>query len=321
MDSSSLKRSLKFPFRIVDQLTFDCGFDVEDTIVISGSPRSGTTWLMELLQQLPGYTTLFEPFHHKWFPETEKRGFSLRPYIPQGQGDEAMEEYLEDVFSGCVCSKNPQYRFSLDNTWKRLKADKLVVKFVRANRLIPWMLERFNVRAIVYMVRHPCATIASQLRTSYTGYDIYKVVPDREEILFDAEKIGLDSETMYQIKDLKSDEELLAAAWAMDQIVPLRDNKSKIYLLSYESLFKNNEKELKKILSFLEEMEYYEKMLSKINRPSIVSGDLMDDGIKSKLSSWKKELSEEQIEKIRKTLVKFSIYFDEEKYCIMNFQF
>lgn len=42
---------------ILDRLTSAFReFKVEDTIVVSGVPRSGTTWLMEILETLPGYS-------------------------------------------------------------------------------------------------------------------------------------------------------------------------------------------------------------------------------------------------------------------------
>jgi hypothetical protein len=56
--------------------------DPSDTIVVVGSPRSGTTWLLELLRALPGYKAINEPF---WYDEVRQaHGFAWRPHLAPG---------------------------------------------------------------------------------------------------------------------------------------------------------------------------------------------------------------------------------------------
>ena len=55
---------------------------IEDTIIVAGTPRSGSTWIMGLLGWLPGYTTLFEPLHPNWFRGSYNSGFRPRTYLP-----------------------------------------------------------------------------------------------------------------------------------------------------------------------------------------------------------------------------------------------
>jgi len=40
--------------------------NIEDTIVIAGSPRSGTTLLLEALYRIPGYKAINEPLLTPW---------------------------------------------------------------------------------------------------------------------------------------------------------------------------------------------------------------------------------------------------------------
>jgi len=42
----------------------------------------------------------------------------------------------------------------------------MIIKFVRANRLLPWMCQTFDIRSPVLLVRYPCAVIASQLKST-----------------------------------------------------------------------------------------------------------------------------------------------------------
>ena len=53
----------------------------EDTIVVAGSPRSGTTWLAELLRRLPGYKFLNEPLLLPNNPAAQEVGFEWRTHI------------------------------------------------------------------------------------------------------------------------------------------------------------------------------------------------------------------------------------------------
>ncbi len=42
--------------------------------------------------------------------------------------------------------------------------DKLLVKFCRINRMLPWFAEQFDVRGIIFIIRHPCAVVNSMMR-------------------------------------------------------------------------------------------------------------------------------------------------------------
>lgn len=124
---------------------------------------------MELLRWLPRYTTLFEPLHLTWFREAYIAGFQreliyLLENWPEG------ERYLEKVLSGNIVSKNPYLRMYPKYIIHRLLSNKIIVKFVQVNRLLPWIQEKFNVRGTIFVIRHSCAVISSQLNTGFYGY-------------------------------------------------------------------------------------------------------------------------------------------------------
>jgi LPS sulfotransferase NodH len=82
-------------FRAATRL-FPC--DLRDTIVVTGSPRSGTTWLLELLRALPGYKALNEPLMYE--EARHELGFSWRTYLnPKEEADE-QRAYLETILTG-----------------------------------------------------------------------------------------------------------------------------------------------------------------------------------------------------------------------------
>lgn len=70
-------------------------------------------------------------------------------------------------------SRTPKYSLlDLDEVYRPLTASKTIVKFVNGNRLLPWISERFHVRGTYSIIRHPCATILSQIRTGWPGYPV-----------------------------------------------------------------------------------------------------------------------------------------------------
>ena len=199
---------------------------------------------------------------------------------------------------------------------KRVTANKLIVKLVRANRLVPWIFTNHDIRALVYIIRHPCATLASQLRTGYTGYDVYSLAPSIDEVVNDANKMGFDDTIINRLRGVTSETQMLAAVWAMDQVIPLRHTDPRLFKLSYEDLSSNSEKQVIELLRFLDETDSYEKIIQEIKKPSMLAKKQNSDVMKK--TSWKKELSTQQIENIRLVLNWFDVSFDERSYTILD---
>lgn len=289
-------------------------YNMGDTIIIAGVPRSGTTWLTEILSSLPGYTTIFEPLHPVWFPESVERGFKDRTYLPTETHWFEGINYIEKVLSG----RSVTNRFEgIGNLKNNMFSNKLVVKFVRANRLLPWISHHFKVRKIILLIRHPCAVVASQIRSGFYGYNhstMYKdESPTKETILKEAQRIGIYNKyILKKIEGLESKEELLAASWCFDYYVPLRHpNINSWILLSYENLIIEPEKTIKRILELLN-IKNTGKCLAEIYKPSkVASSDLKLESY-LQLSKWRNYLSPPQIQNILDVVYGFGFEFYDE---------
>lgn len=192
----TLVRGLAFPYRTLSVSLTRLGnlSDVTEAILVSGAPRSGTTWLYEILLALPRYRDVFEPLNPSWSPRWKKicyskfelcriLGPSFRPYLHIYEEREDIEvwKYMSDVFRGKVftvnappaiaalISRNYSAKTRMHEFIKMLlnTSGSSLVKVVRGNRLLPWIVKRFELRGIYMIIRHPCATILSQLRTGY----------------------------------------------------------------------------------------------------------------------------------------------------------
>ena len=285
-----------------------------EAILVFGTPRGGTTWIMEILETLPGYKSIFEPFHKDWFPEVQKLGINpSRPYVYFKDPNPQLKEYLTKVFRGEVLSKKPRYRPTLKNIYKRIFAKKAIVKFIRANRLLPWIANNFQVKGTFFVIRHPCATIASQLETGIRGYFMPKNIPLQKEIVLSSisgiRELSGNEELIRKLKAIETQEEILAAIWSIDNYLPIYyQRKFNWYTLIYELLVMNPEEEVEKMFSYINE-NVPEEVYSKIRLPSMTTYDRTYVGTIEQLVKWRKRLLERQVKNILKVVYWFGLDF------------
>jgi hypothetical protein len=290
---------------------------LEDTILILGTPRGGTTWLMELLETLPEYRSIFEPLNKDWFPQIRQIGLGYRSYIPIQEKQLEAKEYLQRIFTGRINSLNSEFLPNPGSIPRSLFAKKLIVKFIRANRMLPWIANNFQVGNIFLVIRHPCATIASQIESGIRGYYLPKTSQiSKEMVIKEVLKISFvrDNEgLMRKIKGLKAQEEILAAVWSLDNYIPLIHPKPyPWHMVIYEKLLTEGEKEIKYIFDTIG-AELPIKTLKNLGKSSRTSLDKSYvDSIKQ-LSKWKKKLSNDQIERILKVVDWFGFDFYNEE--------
>jgi hypothetical protein len=158
--------------------------------IIAGSGRSGTTWVLDVLAEANGLRPVFEPLYPGAHPVAEQ--YHSR-YLDPSRDEPQLHDYLTRVFERWETNSFSDYRISpaklrfgrdkfrnpsalreyistLRKLHRRrsefgpsLRRDKAIVKFVRANWLLPWMLNHFDATAAL-IVRHPATVADSQLR-------------------------------------------------------------------------------------------------------------------------------------------------------------
>ena len=315
INSEEVKMNEKTIFKIIDLLMLKLQKEpkLEDTIILSGAPRGGTTWLMEILETLSGYKSIFEPFHREWYPEVKLLNLPPRPYLPSHKEHKELKNYLQKVFTGQVPS--PKYRITPAEIYRRFTATKVIVKFIRANRLLPWIVNNFQVRGTYFLIRHPCAVISSQLETGIRGYFTPKNIPLKKEVtLQEASQIPQireDEWLMKKLRTIESQEEVLATIWSLDNYIPLSylsEYPDAWYTIVYEKLVTDFDNEIKKIFEYINE-EVPEKAYEKFKRPSKTTYDKSYLGTPRQLLKWKKKLSEHQVKNILKVVHWFGLDF------------
>jgi len=299
----------------------------KNTILIVGTPRSGTTWLMNILCVIPRYTYIFEPLNPIWFPESFKVGFKSRTYLQSNINWREGENYLRKIFNGNISNlpikDNPVFDllkgFSLKNSINHLFGDKLIVKSINMNRMLPWISKNFDLRSIFLLVRHPCACISSQMKSGLYGYrnasqPFIDIKPTKKILLDEVKEIKeLNESIINKLKDVGTIEEILATTWCLDYNILLTQKKPFPWnIVFYERLLKNGFSEIENIFREIGEKNIPRKTLNIFKKPSVVT---MKEDVKflnkpdKQLSKWKEYLTEKQINRILKVLSYFEINF------------
>jgi hypothetical protein len=175
--------------------------------------------------------------------------------------------------------------------WHLLRLRSYVVKFVTANMMLPWLCETFDLRA-VFMVRHPCAVVSSQL--VHGAWDGVSKSFCHHEALFD------DYPHLGPIYDgLASLEETLAFNWAIQNVVPLAAPPPQPWLTTtYERLAEDGPREMARVLHGLGETptDATQALLHTPSATTVARSNVKRGG--SLLTGWRDRLTSRQVDRI-----------------------
>jgi len=178
--------------------------------------------------------------------------------------------------------------------------------------------KNFKLRAIYWIIRHPCATISSYINAFINSSTIteewlknskYNIIKD----ILNIPELRHNNKLIEKLKTIKSLEEILAAIWSIDTYIPLCYQRYNWwYTIIYERLVINGEEELKGIFRYIGE-EIPEEAYKRLSTPSITVRDKIYAKSKIQIEKWKKRLSRRQIENILKVTRWFGLDFYTDK--------
>ncbi|WP_422083628.1 sulfotransferase [Ulvibacterium sp.] len=225
----------------------DCNklsYNYKNGIVIFGEPRSGTTWLTEMLCLIQGTIVNWEPLHPNRgvVPISFKWGY--RPFLTEDNTDVSYVKFMEDVFSLQVGNDWTRQQ----ELWHELSGDSVVItKLVHANLLLPWILKNMGLfRKPILIVRHPIDTCISQIRNFSSRHDSTYEVPD-----YVNKELFLDHKAF--IDNLSTPLERKIALWCMNNIPTLNHQciNDEVVVVFYENLVLNTNAEMSRVFENL----------------------------------------------------------------------
>ena len=150
-------------------------------ILVTGSHRSGTTWVGKMLAEAGGLCYLHEPFKPRWDPPYVWTQFDTW-FLHVGDFNAAGHERAVARTLGLRFSWRRHFRQdpSLRQLWtstdrwlrwagRRLRGQRPLVKDPIALFAAPWLADRFNLD-VVAMIRHPAA-FASSIKLKRWHFD------------------------------------------------------------------------------------------------------------------------------------------------------
>jgi hypothetical protein len=283
-------------------------------ISIFSEPRGGSTWMGEVFCKLPGSILISEPmFLLPPYREIRDVKFCFNQFIPEDAEWPEAEEYFRKLYNMEIGSFSAMRLYYFNRDLRDIsKAKYFVYKDVNSNMLLAWVTKRFDINP-VYLIRHPCAVIASQLKYKHWDYilkDVKAYFPNEEDRHKEIYETYQDI-----INTISKPEERLAAEWALHNIVPIKhpENDKRWITVAYEKMYKEPEAELSRVFERLN-IEMPADILDEIKKPSITAIEGSKSAIHSgnQIESWRKFLSASQVNNILHITREFGIDFYDE---------
>ncbi len=220
----------------------DLGESLQETVLIAGVGRSGTTWLADLINFDGRYRDLFEPFH----PWKVAAAAPLQGQWYQRAADTppaAFVEYVSRVLCGRV--RDPW----IDRFNRRVVSHRRVVKAIRANLFLGWLASRYPQVKIILLMRHPAAVARSRLALP-AGWEWRPTLAEllaqrtlREQLSPAQRRLAANAQGPF-------DEHLLT--WSISHCLPLAElQPGSVLPVFYERLRSAPEAQLRRVFAFI----------------------------------------------------------------------
>jgi hypothetical protein len=309
-------------------------------LVIAGSGRSGTTWVLDVLVEANNLRPVFEPLNSDGVNEARDFG---NCYVREKAYEPELKCFMEKVFTGklnylwpktrIIPAEMPSsisqltswdYNYTLLSQYTKIlirysndarkKSFRPITKCIRANLMLDWLAANFNPR-IIFLVRHPGAVVASKIAAAKTkGGSVWDFNgPNEQRILFQYkqdEQLRKDYlDKYYEIFSEKlSPVAGHTVLWCIENILPVyNQQKKKRYVFFYEDIVKDPEKEFGRMVKVLSLERKPDSAI--IAQPSQQASQEMRNRSfeENQLTRWMKSFDQQQLGEIDKILKFFKV--------------
>ena len=277
-------------------------YSLEKSMMIFGEPRSGSTWLMELLANYERCIVVWEPTHPFFGVNPVQFRGEPRIFEDPSNTNALLANYMADVLT---LKKVNKWTLNYTTFKSIVYSNNTLTKFVHGTLLLPWIINNMRLDyKPIYIVRHPIAIALSQIKGNMniekemmSETTFQRVYPDQ-----------YDEYRRYMVQ-LDSPLEKLVAMWCLHHKYLLPHiNSEKLILIYYEELLTDPFEGLRKIGNEWNiDLEIEPKI---VRRPSKTDfGKHLKQDPVEQLSKWQTQVSVADKNKIQKILDYFRINF------------
>ncbi len=278
-------------------------FNGENTIILAGMGRSGTTWAADIINYEKNYRIIFEPF----FPSKvkEAKGFEYLQYLNPGCKDIALTHQAKTILSG-----------ELRNSWvdkdeSALHLRQRIIKDIRCNLMLGWLKATFKRVQVVLVVRHPLQVVDSWRKLGWGG-EYQGKSSDLEIILAQQSLIEDFPVIKYVMKEIDFGDfmERTLFQWCIFHLVPMNHlKKDQAHTVFYENLVLKPEEEVKRLFEHLKLPFHGEEIAGVLSNSSSTNFQhrVWPRDKKQLISGWRRGFTAIQIERVNSILKLFNL--------------
>lgn len=265
---------------------------VKPNVLLFSLPRSGSTWLMELIWTQTKFKPINEPLDFRHEINSIKSDINGFSELYSNNVKDKLLAYFKAFSEGEFHFKNPNpFRKN-----SRVFTSRLVFKVIHGGELYINDIAKHINSKVVYLIRNPIAVALSR-----------KQLPRTEQLISDYVLSNFTSEERQYAKHIMSvgtSMEKRIMAWCIQNKLALKSRTKDWLFISYEELTCNSNKVLSKLASHCD-LQHLGVMLSNVSKPSAVSVQSEDDSValmkkdeitrKRLIKKWQDKVSAKEI--------------------------
>lgn len=292
---SSLSYWLKSPF-------LDFG-GAEETTLLIGMGRSGTTWVANIINHDKSYRVLFEPF----LPAkvSAAKPFKYIQYMRSDDQNIQLTDRAKKIFAGKIRSR------WVDQDNKHLFYRRRIIKDIRCNLMAAWLRRAAHCKNVVVLIRHPLQVALSWRKLGWGREAMgeksdFDIITSQARLLKDFPII---KNVAAQI-DGNNLLERLIFQWGVFCLVPFSQLRGdEAYCLFYENLLIKPEEECGRLFNYLQRPYSWEQVKDSVKAESstnfLCRSPVRDQSLL--VEGWKSEFSAEEIQRTNEILSMFGL--------------
>ncbi|MBN2321714.1 MAG: sulfotransferase [Acidobacteria bacterium] len=272
---------------------------VKKRIVVSGLPRSGTSWIAKSLSLAPRVSYYFEP------DSVLSKKYSNR-YIASGAAEPDLENHLKKAFSGRIHTGYVIAEQGFREMLGVLRSETVLIKWVKLVLCLDWFAETFPDAIVVQTIRHPVPLALSWKAREWDPGHALKLLLSQTSLIEGPLRPYSDilrlAETFWQ---------KTGAFWGAVSLMQVRQHRPGWIMHEHEWYCMDPVGRIRSLVDFLglQWTEEMERFVSGRNLDASGPGYGQNRNPRTEIHKWEKNISPRELDELDKVVSQFHLPF------------